>query len=128
MGASSINGALYKFFRPANGPGLNQHPDYLDGYYTYDEQKDAIKVWNEYVDEARKHVMPPITFTSDEQSEITEIKELAAANLNVGITDIIRGKRNISEYDSFADKAKKAGYNRMLEIYQAAYDRYINRK
>ncbi len=128
VGASSINGALYKFFRPANGPGLNQHPDYLDGYYTYDEQKDAIKVWNEYVDEARKHVMPPITFTSDEQSEITEIKELAAANLNVGITDIIRGKRNISEYDSFADKAKKAGYNRMLEIYQAAYDRYINRK
>lgn len=127
VGASSVNGALYKFFRPANGPGLNQHPDYLEGYYTYDEQKDAIKVWNEYVDEARKYTLPPVTFTADEQNEITEVKELGEANLNSGITDIIRGKKDISEYDSLISAAKKAGYDRMLEIYQDAYDRYLAR-
>ena len=128
VGASSINGALYKFFRPANGPGLNQHPDYLEGYYQYDEQKDAIKVWNKYVDTAKKNVLPPLSFSSDEQAEITEIKELGEADLNAGLMDIIRGKKDISEYDSVINASKKAGYDKMLEIYQSAYERYIKRK
>lgn len=128
VGASSINGALYKFMRPANAPGLNQDDDYLNEYYQYDEQKDAIKVWNEAVDEARKHVLPPVTYTADEQNELTEIKELGEANLNAGLTDIIRGKKDISEYDSIIKAAKEAGYDRALEINQDAYERYLARK
>ena len=38
IGAHSVQAALYHFFRPANSPGFNQHPDYLDGFYPYQQQ------------------------------------------------------------------------------------------
>ena len=125
LGAHSVEAALYKFFRPGNA-GLNQHPDYLEGFYEYEQQKEALKVWNKYVDVAKEH-MVTLTLSIDESAEYAELYAVARPDLDAGISNIILGKQSIDEYDSIIEKAKADGYDRLLEINQAAYERYLKR-
>lgn len=125
VGAHSVEAALYKFFRPGHA-GLNQHPDYLDGFYQYEQQKDALEVWNKYVDTAKQHV-PVLSFTVEESAEFAEIFASARPELDAGISNIILGKQSIDEYDSIIAKAKENGYDRLVEIHQVAYERYLDR-
>ena len=64
----------------------------------------------------------------DESREITDITEVALAELEAGLCDIIVGKKSIDEYDSIIKQAKENGYDRYLEINQIAYDRYLSKK
>lgn len=128
IGAHSIEAALYHFFRPGNGPGLKQHPDYLNGFYQYDAQKDAIKIWNEHVEESRGTYFPKaVSFNDEESTRIAELTSYAQDNLIAGITNIILGKQSMDEYDSIVKKAKKDGYGELLKIYQSAYSRYLKK-
>ena len=123
IGAHSVEAALYHFLRPG-GVGFIEHPDYLNGFYPYQQQKDAVKTWNKYVDNAKNHVLPPLPFTGEEAAQKAEIQAAAASNFNATILNIILGKQSMDEYDAAVSTAKKAGYNKLLKIYQAAYDRY----
>lgn len=125
IGAHSVEAALYHFMRPANAPGFNQHPDYLDGFYPYQQQKDAIRKWNEHVEIAKNYVMPPVSLTAEEATETANIRAAARNNLDAAISNIILGKASLDSYDSAVKAAKKAGYDRFIEIQQDAYDRYI---
>ena len=124
IGAHSVEAALFHYMRPANCPGLNQHPDYLEGFYPYQEQKDAFKIWNTHIDEARKHVLPPFTLTNEETTRKNEIQIKALDTLNAAISNIILGKADISTFDSAVAKAKKDGYDELTQINQTALDRY----
>ena len=126
-GLTSIGQALYKYFLPANHPGLNQHPDYLNGYYAMDEQKHAVKVWNDGVEACSVHFLPNLEFTEDEASEKTDYLEVLDPELEVAISDIILGKASIDTFDAAVKKAYDGGFKRVLEIYQAAYDRYMSK-
>ncbi len=125
IGAHSVEAALYHFFRPANSPGLNQHPDYLNGFYPYEQQKEAIDVWNEYIDEAKSHVFPPLSYTGEEASQKANIDAKGRANLDAAISNIILGKASIDTFDAAVEQAKKDGYEELLKIQQTAYDRYM---
>ncbi len=124
IGAHSVEAALWYFMRPSNSPGLNQHPDYLEGFYPYQEQKDAIKVWNQYIDTAKQYTLPPYALTDAEASRRNELTAKTYDTLNAAISNIIIGKADISTYDAAIAKAKADGYDEMREIYQAALDRY----
>lgn len=128
-GVNSINEALYKYMLPANHPGLNQHPDYLNGWYELDEQKQAIAMWNDEdgIANAKAHFLPTLDYTEEEASEKTDIIEIAEPELEIAITDIILGRKSISTYDEAIKKAKDSGFDRVLEIMQAAYDRYLSK-
>ena len=126
IGAHSVEAALYRFFRPGNGPGFGQHPDYLNGFYPYEQQKEAIKIWNEHIETAKKHKLPTLSYTGEEAGERAAIIAKAKDNLDAAISNIILGKESIDTYDEAISKAKKDGYDRMLETTQAAYDRYMD--
>ncbi len=126
--AVSATQALYRFMLPANHPGLNQHPDYLNGYYPYQCQKDAVNIWNENVEAAKAHFLPTMSYTEDESQERAELLEIAFPELEAALCDIILGKKSIDTYDAAIKKAKANGYDRVIEITQAAYDRYISKK
>ncbi|MBR5505594.1 MAG: extracellular solute-binding protein [Clostridia bacterium] len=126
-GVNSVTEALYKYMQPCNYPGLNQHPDYLDGYYPYGAQKDAIRIWNENSELAKEHKLPTLSFTEDERNEINDIKEIAEVQLEVDISDIMLGKKSIDTYDAAIASAKDNDYDRLIAIYQAAYDRYLSK-
>ncbi len=124
IGAHSVEAALYHFMRPGGGPGLLQHPDYLNGFYPYEEQKEAIVKWNEHLDTAKEHLIPFTTLTNEETARKNELWTKAYDTLNASISNIILGKADISTYEAAVAKAKKDGFDEIKEIYQAALDRY----
>ena len=123
-GASNVGAALYYHFLPANHPGFNQHPDYFKGYYPYQQQADALETWNKYVEEAANHVFPAVTYTGEEASRKATIEANGKSNLSAAVSNIILGKAPLDSLDDAIEAAKKAGYEELLEINQAAYDRY----
>ena len=125
IGAHSVEAALWHFFRPANSPGLNQHPDYLNGFYPYEQQKEAIVVWNTYIEEAKKYKLQGLSYTGQEATDKANIEAKGRDNLDAAISNIILGKASIDTYDAIIEQAKKDGYDDLLKIQQAAYDRYI---
>jgi len=127
FGATNMSAALYHFMLPANHPGFSQHPDYLNGYYEHPRQKEALQVWNKYVNEAKKHVFPgsSLSYTEEEAAEIANVEFVALDNLIAAFCDIILGKASIDTYDKAVQDAKKAGYDKLIKIHQTAYDRYI---
>jgi len=127
FGASNISAALYHFMLPANHPGFNQHPDYFEGYYELQQQKDAITVWNAEIEEARKHVFPSVSYTGEEATEKANIETAGKDNFIVAVHDIVFGKKDIDTYDDAVKALKKAGYDKLLEIAEAAYGRYLDK-
>ena len=126
IGAHSVEAALYHFMRPANSPGLNQHPDYLNGFYPYEQQKEAIVTWNEHIDEAKRHTLPGLSYTGQEASDKANIEAKGRDNLDAAISNIILGKTSIDTLDDAIKQAKKDGYDELIKIQQTAYDRYMN--
>ncbi len=124
-GMHSVQAALYHYMRPANAPGLNQHPDYLNGYYPYAQQKEAIEIWNKHVDVAKQHVLPTLSYTSEESTKIAQIEAKARDTLESSISNIILGRASIDTYDEAVEKAKESGYGEYLKIQQDAYNRYL---
>lgn len=73
-----------------------------------------------------KNMLPELlAYTEDEAREKTDILEVARPELDVAISNIILGKASIDTYDAAIEKAKENGYDRVVEIEQAAYDRYM---
>ncbi len=124
IGAHSVEAALYHFMRPGDGPGLSQHPDYLDGFYPYQEQKDAIVIWNEHIETAKQHVVPPFSLTDAETTRRNELRAKVYDTLDAAVSNIIMGKADISTFDGAVAKAKADGYDEITAIYQTAVDRY----
>ena len=126
-GYASVDEALYAYFLPANHPGLDQHADYLDGYYPYDVQDEALREINKNMDEIKKTVIPPLNYTEEEAEKKTDIEMELYDAFEVAITDIMLGKASIDTFDKAVENLKKDGYNEYLEIMQNAYDRYMSR-
>jgi len=127
VGANSINGSLYKFFRPGNAPGLTQHTDYLNGYYQYQCQKDAIVIWNSNTEETRKHALPTLTHTTEESAEMATLYQQYESTTDTAINEIIAGNKSIDEFDSIVKEAEKNYLGRILEIQNDAYKRYLKK-
>ncbi|MBR3934773.1 MAG: extracellular solute-binding protein [Clostridia bacterium] len=128
VGAHSVNAVLYYYMRPANAPGFNQHNDYLDGYYPYQEQKDALVIWNEHIENVRKNVLPSLSYTDEESVRINEINSQCRDKLDSTVSKIICNELPLSEFDNAVSDAKKKGYDELIKIHQAAYDRYTSVK
>ena len=124
-GLDSVTNALYKYMLPCNHPGYNQHADYLNGYYQYEEQREALEIWNRASDISADVVLPTLSYTEEELEENTTINEIATPALEVAICDIILGERSIDTWDEIIAEAKANGYDDYLENVQAAYDRFM---
>lgn len=107
------------------GPFI-QDERYISQYYQLQEQRDALDVWGQNVSQDWK--MPMVTLTSEEQAEYSRIITDFQTFQTENVTAFIMGSRPISEFETFVQECKDRDIERAIEIYQAAYDRYINRK
>ena len=94
----------------------------------YDRKKEAIKIWNQGIDEAKKTSIPPLNFTLDENSELSSIMSEVRTYLSENQLKFIKGGKSFDEFDSFIGDLKNMKLERAIEIYQAAADRYFGRK
>lgn len=106
-----------------NGPFV-QDERYLEQYYTMDQQKETPEVWGSGSSNGAAHVMPPITPTSDESKEFSNIINQINTYRDEMTLKFIFGDADISQFDEYVSNIEKMGLERALEIQNAAYERY----
>ncbi len=123
----SITAMLGKYTRASNPSVGLIDIRYYEGYYTIQEQVDALYLWNADTVEATKYKMPAVTATSDESEELAAITTALNTYVQEECTKFIMGLRDINEWDDFVATVKGMNVDRAIEINQAAYDRYMAR-
>ncbi len=110
-------------------PGLKQAPEYLEQYYQYPQQVDALKLWAENSANTKTTKMPNgLSATDKENRELASL----ATDINKYVEEMslkfITGAEPFKNYDKFVSTLKNNfKVARYIEIEQAMYDRYIKR-
>lgn len=110
--------------------GTNFPMKMLDGmshdYHQYPEkQAEILATWR--ANNMAEHIMPPVTFTTDEAGEYSSLYTEIDTYMKEQIAKFIIGTRPLEEYDDFRNTLETLGIERMIELQQAAYDRYLER-
>lgn len=106
------------------GPFLQQ-TDLLSQFYTEPRQKEALDVWK--LGKQKDYILPPITPSESEISEFTSIMNEVNTYIDEMTIKFVLGTESLDNFDSFVQEIRNIGIERCLEIYQQAYERYMNR-
>ena len=72
--------------------------------------------------------MPIVNLTAEESNEISAIAGEIEAQVDAMMMKMVTGVEPVDNYDSFINTLKGLNVDRYVEIYQAAYDRYMERE
>ncbi len=89
---------------------------------------EAVDTWTSQENELFLHMYPAgVSLTTEESSEVSAL----AASINTYASEMalkfFLGEEPLERFDAFVDTLNGMGLPRMLEIYQAAYDRFTAR-
>jgi putative aldouronate transport system substrate-binding protein len=106
-----------------NAPSI---PDgnYIQQYYEFQEQKDAIKVG---LPATAARLVPPLTPTAEESAEYASIMNEINTYSNEMLTRFVLGTENLSNWDTYVRTINNMRLPRALEIQNAALARYSRR-
>lgn len=105
-----------------SGPFI-QDPRYLEQYYDLPELKEAINLWAQT--DYGKYIMPSVTHTSEEASEIAKIINNVNTYSEEMEAKFITGALPLSEFDNYVKQIKAFGIEKAISLKQAAYERYL---
>jgi len=71
--------------------------------------------------------VPQLSFTLDELNELTPISSDLISYLNEARVQFVTGRRPLSQWDAFVQGAKNMGADRYLSLYQASFNRYMEK-
>lgn len=100
---------------------------YTMQFYELDEQKEAMKSWSMDYEESRPYREVCVSFTPEESEEISSIKAELDSYSSSMFAKFVTGQEPIDKFDDYVKTMNKCGVERMLEIYNTAYQRYLNR-
>ncbi len=121
-----MNSALGLYVRAAGGGGpFVQDPRYLEQYYRTEEQKAAWKTWSNT--DADKYLLPQIYVDPERQSELSGYLNDIYTYEDEMFMKFVMGTESLDNFDSYVETLTNMGLNTALELYQDAYDRYLNR-
>lgn len=123
----TVSQAMAKYMRVNYSGPFIQDKEYIMQYYGREQQRNALTNWMSDYEANQPGILPPLTFTSEESSEANTLLNDVNKYKSTEVTAFISGKRDMSTYDDFVAELKKLGAERIVEIYQAAYDRYLAR-
>lgn len=106
------------------GPFLQQ-TDLLNQFYTEPRQKEALDAWK--LGRQKDYILPPITPSESETSEFTRIMNEVNTYVDEMTVKFLLGTESLDRFDAFISEIHAIGIDRAIEIYQAAYDRYMER-
>ncbi len=117
--------ALMRYIRAAGSGPFIQDRRYIEQYYERPEQFEAIESWVNT--NAKDHVVPTISATEEETSELAKLTNAIETYVDEAILQFIMGIKPISDWDSYIQDLKDKGLERVLEIKNAQYQRYLTR-
>ena len=100
---------------------------YRHQFYELDEQKEALDIWAMDYEASRPHREVCLSFTPEEAEEVSSIKAELDSYSSSMFAKFVTGQEPLEKFDSFVDTMYKYGVERMLEIYNTAYARYLKR-
>ncbi len=77
-----------------------------------------------YVDMSR--MLPPVQFTQEEQRTLTPIMMDLTTFVEENVNNFILGRKPLSEFPKFQQDLKKMQVEKVISIYQDAYDRFMS--
>ncbi len=104
---------------------FEQDVRYIEQYASLDVQQEALRNWSDTDTEA--HILPAVTPSGEESQELSKIINDCNTFEEEMTIAFIMGKKSFDEWDSYIAQMKTLGIDRAIEIYQAAYDRYMKR-
>ncbi|MCK9252047.1 MAG: extracellular solute-binding protein [Clostridiales bacterium] len=108
-------------FCPENGPYI-QGGEFCFQSYS-DIQNSALAVWKD--SDVMDHFIAPVTIDPKDAEEYSTITSEIFTYINENFALFVTGEKPISEFDAYIDTLKSMKIERMLELYQNAYDKYI---
>ncbi|WP_042167773.1 extracellular solute-binding protein [Paenibacillus gorillae] len=117
--------AMTLYIRANYGGPFVQDKRYITQYLALPEQKAALEQWTKT--NVSDHKLPQITPTPEEASELAQIMNDVNTLVDEMTLKIILGNEPVDAYDSYMAKLKSLGIDRVIEIQQAALDRYNSR-
>lgn len=117
----SAQHALAKYTAAIYGGSFVQDSRYFEQYQTYDQQKEAVKLWAQ---QEKGHLIPTLTFSVDETDTLAQKETTINSYMSEKVLGFITGKESLDKYDSFVEELKSMGMDEVIGIYQAALDRH----
>ena len=77
----------------------------------------------DYID--KEYVLPPLSYTSEQNSRRTEIMTEINTYMNEMVLKFIIGTESLDNYDAYVENVKKMGIDEAIQIVQDAYDAYM---
>ncbi len=117
----SASQALALYTRNYSGPFI-QEKRYAELYYSYAQQREAVETWaNSEID---RYQMPLISISENEYEEYSRIYAAVMDYIDQAFAEFVMGVRSLDTFEEYVDGLRDLGLDRMLEIQQAAYERY----
>lgn len=104
------------------GPTI-QDVRYMEQYASLPEQKDAWEKWS--VTDMDKHLAPNLPVLSEETNEFANLNNAVGTYGDEMILKIIMGVEPLDKIDEMVNEFKARGLDRMIEMKQASYDRFM---
>lgn len=121
----TVNQAISKYARPFNTCYSMLTEEAYKKRMFSDVMRDAFDVFHDT--ESYKTTMPPLYPTAEEQKELSELTNALDTYCSEMLAKFITGVTPISEFDKYTEELKKLKVDRVIEIKQAAYDRFLKR-
>jgi len=109
-----------------NGYATFMHPSYYELQYTIRNQTKAAGIWNLWNDGLTDElVVPPITLTVDEASEVTSIMQQIDTYFAESRNKVIMGELPVSYWEeTFVKEVNRMNIDKAAEVRTDAYNRY----
>ncbi len=98
---------------------------YMEQFAALPAQKKALELWMDT--NAKEHLLPPISFTSEESSEVSKLATEINSYVDQMILKFITGVEPIENFNQYIENLRTIGMDRLIQLYQQAYDRYQKR-
>lgn len=95
--------------------------DYFKGGETQPSAKEAAQNLAPYLPD---ELWAPFSFTMEEAEEKLAIESDINAIINQRTAEFVIGKTSLDEFDKYVEQIKRMGLDRLIEIYETAYERY----
>lgn len=115
--------ALSKYTLAYDSGPFIQDKRYMEQYANLPEQQAA---WNSWMKTGMKeHVVPYLYVREDEVSELANLNNAIDTYADEMIMKFIMGAEPLDQYDKAVEQLKARGIDKVLEMKQAAYERYL---
>lgn len=102
-----------------------QDARYMQQYAALPQQKAAWETWRNT--NAKKHILPIVYFNEDETVDVAMLSKSIETYADEMFIKYVMGSESLDTFDNYISVLKEKGLDRLLDIYQSAYERAIRR-